>query len=98
VKFVPEDRTPEVRIRARRQDKHVSLEVEDNGIGIAPDDLPRALRAFERLDPTRFPGTGVGLSIVHKGVERMGGEVGVRESGAGKGTTFFVLLRAAPEA
>lgn len=95
VKFVPEDRTPHVRIRASRQDKHVRLEVQDNGVGIPRDDVARAFRAFERLDPVRFAGTGVGLSIVHKAVERMGGEVGVEESSPGVGTTFYVLLRAA---
>lgn len=94
VKFVPEGRTPDVRIRARQQQKHVRVEVQDNGIGIAPADVPRAFRAFERLDPAGFPGTGVGLSIVQKAMERMGGEVGVT-SQPGAGSTFWVLLRAA---
>jgi PAS domain S-box-containing protein len=93
VKFVPEERTPSVRIDARRQESHVRFEVVDNGIGIAPGDVARAFRAFERLDPTRFPGTGVGLSIVQKAVERMGGEVGV-VSEPGSGSTIYVLLRA----
>ena len=94
VKFVPEGRTPSVHIGARRQETHVRIEIADNGIGIAPGDVARAFRAFERLDPTRFPGTGVGLSIVQKAVERMGGEVGV-VSQPGSGCTFYVLLRAA---
>jgi PAS domain S-box-containing protein len=92
VKFVPENRTPEIRIRARIHDHHVRLEIQDNGIGIADADQVRAFRAFERLDPTHFQGTGVGLSIVHKAVERMGGEVGVT-SRVGEGSTFHVLLR-----
>ncbi|GMV07711.1 MAG: hypothetical protein AMXMBFR53_39860 [Gemmatimonadota bacterium] len=95
VKFVPEGRVPVVRVRARLHDHHVRLEVEDNGIGILPNDIPRAFRAFERLDPGRFPGTGVGLSIVQKAVERMGGEVGVTST-PGEGSVFHVLLRAAP--
>lgn len=94
VKFVPESRVPQVRIRARVHDRHVRFEVEDNGIGVAEGDVPRAFRAFERLDPSRFPGTGVGLSIVQKAVDRMGGEVGVTSS-QGQGSTFHVLLRAA---
>ncbi len=94
VKFVPEGRSPQVRIRARVQDRHVRFEVEDNGVGIAPADTERAFRAFERLDPARFQGTGVGLTIVQKAVERMGGEVGV-VSTPGEGSTFWVLLHAA---
>ena len=94
VKFVPENRTPKVRVRALVLDHHVRFEVEDNGVGIVPADVARVFRAFERLDPGRFPGTGVGLSIVQKAVDRMGGEVGV-SSTPGEGTTFYVLLRAA---
>lgn len=95
VKFVPADRTPEVRIRARMLDHHVRFEVEDNGIGMRAEDIPRAFRAFERLDPGHFPGTGVGLAIVTKAVDRMGGEVGVTST-PGEGSIFHVLLRAAP--
>ncbi|MHB1194441.1 MAG: sensor histidine kinase [Longimicrobiales bacterium] len=94
VKYVPEGRSPQVRIRARVHDRHVRFEVEDNGVGIAPEDTDRAFRAFERLDPARFQGTGVGLTIVQKAVERMGGEVGV-VSTPGEGSTFWVLLHAA---
>lgn len=95
VKFIPEGRKPLVRVRARLHERHVRFEVEDNGIGIAPEDVSRAFRAFERLDPVRFPGTGVGLTIVQKAVERMGGEVGVTST-PGEGSVFHVLLRAAP--
>lgn len=94
IKFVPPDRVPKVHVRALVQDRHVRLEVQDNGVGIAEEDIPRAFRAFERLDPARFPGTGVGLSIVVKAVERMGGEVGVT-SVPNEGSTFYVLLRTA---
>lgn len=95
VKFVPPERAPEVHIRARLHEHHVRFEVQDNGVGIAPEDQARAFRPFERLDPGRFQGTGVGLTIVQKAVERMGGEVGVTST-PGEGSTFWVLLRAAP--
>lgn len=95
LKFVPEGRVPEVRIGARRVERHVRLEISDNGVGIASADIQRAFRAFERLDPARYDGTGVGLSIVQRAVERMGGEVGVT-SEPGTGSTFNVLLRSAP--
>lgn len=96
VKFVPGDRTPEVRIRARVQDHHVRIDVQDNGVGIAEADQTRIFRAFERLDSAGFPGTGVGLAIVFKSVERMRGEVSVT-SAVDEGSTFHVLLRVAPE-
>ncbi|MDP2955047.1 MAG: ATP-binding protein [Longimicrobiales bacterium] len=94
MKFVPEERKPIVRVRTRLHEHHVRFEVEDNGIGIQPEEIPRAFKAFERLEPGRFPGTGVGLTIVQKAVERMGGEVGVTST-PGEGSTFHVLLRAA---
>ncbi len=95
VKFVPEGRKPLVSVRASLHEYHVRFEVEDNGIGISEEDIGKVFRAFERLDPGRFPGTGVGLSIVQKAVERMGGEVGV-SSRPGEGSTFHILLRVAP--
>lgn len=92
VKFVPADRTPEVVISADVSEHHVRLNVRDNGVGIAAEDIQRAFRPFERLDSGRFPGTGVGLTIVQRAVERMGGEVGVT-SQLGEGSTFWILLR-----
>jgi len=70
----------------------VRLWVEDNGIGIAPEYHERIFRVFERLhDIEAYPGTGIGLAIVRKGAERMGGRVGV-ESEVGKGSRFWVEL------
>jgi signal transduction histidine kinase len=68
--------------------------VEDNGVGIAPDHRERIFGIFERLHGgDRHPGTGIGLAIVRKGVERMGGRVGV-ESTPGEGSRFWVELAA----
>jgi len=73
----------------------VCLWVEDNGIGIAPENRERIFGAFERLHSEQtYPGTGLGLAIVRKGAERMGGRVGV-ESEQGKGSRFWVELRMA---
>ncbi|HWC59201.1 MAG TPA: CHASE domain-containing protein [Verrucomicrobiae bacterium] len=75
--------------------KFVRLWIADNGIGIAPEYHERIFRMFERLHPVgSYPGTGIGLAIVRKGVERMGGRAGV-ESVPGSGSRFWVDLPAA---
>jgi len=68
------------------------LWVEDNGIGIAPEHQQRIFRVFERLHGIEtYAGTGIGLAIVRKGVERMGGHIGV-ESHVGQGSRFWIQL------
>jgi PAS domain S-box-containing protein len=70
----------------------IRLWVEDNGIGIAPEYQERIFRVFERLHGVDiYPGTGIGLAIVRKGVERMGGNFGV-ESQIGQGSRFWIEL------
>jgi PAS domain S-box-containing protein len=91
LKFVPPDVTPRVTLRAETRHDFVRLWVEDNGIGIAPDYHERIFRVFERLNGKEYAGTGIGLSIVRKGVERMGGRAGV-ESVPGQGSRFWVEL------
>ena len=66
--------------------------MQDNGIGIAKSDLHRIFGIFERVHAEKaYEGTGIGLSIVRKAIERMGGTVGV-ESALGKGSTFWFQL------
>ncbi|HEY9741758.1 MAG TPA: PAS domain S-box protein [Coleofasciculaceae cyanobacterium] len=78
-------------------DNSVRLWVEDNGIGIEPKHQERIFNVFERLHGAEtYPGTGIGLAIVRKGVERMGGRVGV-ESQLGQGSRFWIELRKAPD-
>jgi len=96
LKFVPPERTPELRVSAERRNGLVRVWVEDNGIGIAPEHLARIFRVFERLHSTDdYPGTGIGLAIVRKAAERMGGRVGV-ESNPGSGSRFWIELQPAP--
>ena len=94
IKFVPPGRKPHVRLSAQQIKNQVRVTVEDNGIGIEPNHQQRVFRVFERLNGTDYPGTGIGLSIVRKGVERMGGKVGL-ESTPGQGSRFWIELPSA---
>jgi signal transduction histidine kinase len=91
LKFVAPGVAPQIRIRAEEQAATVRLWVEDNGLGIPQEQQERIFQIFQRLHTTRYPGTGIGLAIVKKGVERMQGRVGV-ESMAGKGSRFWIQL------
>jgi signal transduction histidine kinase len=74
----------------------VRLWFADNGVGIPKDAQDRIFKMFQRLDKS-YDGTGVGLTVVRKAVEKMGGHVGL-ESEPGKGSRFWVELRAADQA
>jgi signal transduction histidine kinase len=91
LKFAKPGESPHVRIRAEPNGTVARLWVEDDGIGIAPEHHERVFRIFERLNGTAYSGTGIGLSIVRKGVERMNGRVGLR-SAPGQGTSFWIEL------
>jgi len=69
--------------------------VKDNGLGIPPAYHPRVFTAFSRLQTNVQQGEGIGLALVHRMVERLGGKIWM-ESAAGVGTTFFVALPAGP--
>ena len=92
VKFVPDDRTPEVTLHweeSEDEDK-IRLWVEDNGVGIPADQQKRIFKVFERLEgEVKSEGTGIGLAIVRRGAHRVGGEVGV-VSEEGQGSRFWV--------
>jgi signal transduction histidine kinase len=94
MKFTPDGVTPKVRIEAQTIGRLVRLWIIDNGIGIPEEHHSRIFRVFERLHTAEtYPGTGIGLAIVRKGVERMNGRVGL-ESSPGQGSRFYIELPA----
>ena len=97
VKFVAPGVRPHVRVRGEADGDSVRLWFEDNGIGIAKDGQARLFHIFTRLHaPEEYEGTGIGLAIVRKAAERMGGSAGV-ESEEGKGSRFWVRLKQADD-
>ena len=91
-KFVAPRVLPQVRVWAEKRGQRTRLWVEDNGIGIKSEHQGRIFRVFERLHGIEtYQGTGIGLAIVRKGIERMGGFVGV-ESEPGRGSRFWIEL------
>lgn len=93
VKFIEPGRQPQVRVWAEKRGAMVRLWFEDNGIGIPPEMHERIFGMFQRLSRD-YEGTGIGLALVRKVMERMGGSVGV-ESEAGGGSRFWLELRPA---
>jgi len=95
-KFVQPGRPASVLITAAPAElSAIRISVQDHGIGIDRQALGRIFNVFERLhSEEEFPGTGIGLAIVKKGIERMGGRIGV-ESAPGQGSTFWIELAGA---
>jgi PAS domain S-box-containing protein len=95
IKFVPVGRQPHVRIHAETRGNRVVVWVEDNGIGIAAENRERIFGIFERLHSAgTYEGTGIGLSIVRRTLDKMDGRAGV-ESDPGQGSRFWVELNVA---
>ncbi|MBV8761503.1 MAG: response regulator [Deltaproteobacteria bacterium] len=93
LKFTPDAGRVTVRLAAEG-DKLFRLEVEDTGVGIAPDDLGRLFVEFQQLEggaSKRHQGTGLGLALTRRLVEAQGGAVGVRST-LGKGSVFHATL------
>jgi signal transduction histidine kinase len=92
VKFRSPDRQARVRVSARRAGGEWVFSVADNGIGIEPQFAADVFKMFRRLHAaSAYPGTGIGLAVARKIVERHGGRIWV-ESQPGKGATFHFTL------
>jgi PAS domain S-box-containing protein len=92
VKFHDVSLAPKVLVSAEAKDGAIRISVRDNGIGISAEHQERIFQVFERLHgQEEYPGTGIGLAIVKRGVQRMGGTIGL-ESGLGSGSTFWIEL------
>ncbi|MDP8980078.1 MAG: PAS domain S-box protein [Acidobacteriota bacterium] len=92
VKYRSEDRAPEVHIGAERRDGHWVFTVRDNGIGIQPEFKEQIFGLFARLhNADRYDGTGIGLAICQRIVERYHGRIWV-ESEPGRGSEFRFTL------
>lgn len=98
LKFRREDEPPRIHVGASRQGADWLLWVRDNGIGIDRQYAERIFLVFQRLHGRRhYPGTGIGLAICKKVVERHGGQIWV-DSEPDRGSTFYFTLRAGDDA
>jgi signal transduction histidine kinase len=93
IKFVHRDVPPQVQITWEPSADHVTVYFTDNGLGIPAEARARVFNMFERFHP-EFPGTGIGLRIVHRAIERLQGKIGLGAAPGGKGTQFWIKLSA----
>ena len=90
IKFVRLGETAKVRVYTRPAGERVRLYIQDNGIGIPESAQPRIFDLFQRAH-NGYEGHGIGLAIVRRAAERMGGRVGL-SSTPGRGSTFWIEL------
>ncbi|MBD2358844.1 PAS domain S-box protein [Tolypothrix sp. FACHB-123] len=92
LKYILQGVKPQIQVWAEKRGNLLRIWIADNGIGIEPEFQERIFGVFERLHSSdTYSGTGVGLAIVQKGIERLGGRVGV-ESELGQGSRFWIEL------
>jgi signal transduction histidine kinase len=97
LKYRRPDAIPEIHIAAERKESRWLISVRDNGIGLKPEYAEQIFGVFKRLHGSQYSGTGIGLAICKRVVERHGGRIWV-VSEEGLGATFFFTLSAASSA
>jgi len=96
MKFVAQDVKPEITVWSEDTGSHYRIWIGDNGIGIEPQYYERIFEVFKRLHSQKtYAGTGIGLAIVRRSIQRIGGTVGV-ESEPGRGSRFWISLQKPP--
>jgi PAS domain S-box-containing protein len=85
------DAFPRIQVSVRQRDHMLEFAVTDNGIGISPEFHEKVFVAFRRLHGKSIPGTGIGLAICQRVVERYGGHIRVESAGAGGSAFVFTL-------
>lgn len=97
IKFMDPEKPPEIIIGSQDAGDKIILRVKDNGIGFDMKFHDRIFEIFQRLHPVdKYPGTGIGLAMVRKAMQRMGGTVRA-ESEPGKGTLFILEFPKGPQ-
>jgi len=95
IKYRKDEESPRIHVNARRSGKEWLISVSDNGIGIPAEYKDLIFGIFKRLHTEgKYSGTGIGLAICQKVVERNGGRIWLESEGAGKGSTFVFCLPA----
>ena len=95
IKFVAPGVRPTVTIHHVVEDGRATIYFTDNGVGIPPDSRDRVFRIFERFHQ-KHSGTGIGLAIVHRAMERLRGAIGLEPAPDGTGSRFWIQLPVAP--
>jgi signal transduction histidine kinase/tetratricopeptide (TPR) repeat protein len=92
LKFMPTGKTPEININCISENEFWKFSIQDNGIGIADEYREKIFKPYKQLHPKdKYEGTGMGLAICKKIVEKHGGDI-FFESKMGKGTTFYFTI------
>lgn len=95
IKYRSEDKSPQIHITAERVGDNWQFAVRDNGMGVPLEHRKRIFGLFKRLHfDLKYSGTGIGLSICQKIVERHGGQIWVESNGEDQGSTFYFTLPA----